>query len=145
MSRNLTITKTGKQTKHGHAHQWLHLDSKGGTEQFRIQNQKRNLSPTICNGTVHTDRCLYARYASLLSNNNFRYSWPLMLEQTQSLSNTVPLCEVELKVHRCLQLWCPRILISLYKVNANYLSSISKEILCIHFFDIFCLSCMCSK
>ena len=43
MSINLTITNTGKQTKHGHAHRWLHLDSKGGTQQFRIQNQKQNL------------------------------------------------------------------------------------------------------
>jgi len=28
MSRNLTITKTGKQTKHGHAHGRLQDDSK---------------------------------------------------------------------------------------------------------------------
>jgi len=32
-------------------------DSKGGTQQFRVQNQKQNLSPTFCDGTVHTDRC----------------------------------------------------------------------------------------
>jgi len=82
MSRNLTITKTGKQTIHGHAHRWLHLDSKGGTQQFRIQNQKQNLSPFAnilrwYRAYRQVSMCC-SKLASLFSNNNFRYSWPLM-------------------------------------------------------------------
>jgi len=33
------------------------MTPKGGTQQFRVKNQKRNLLPTFCAGTVHTDRC----------------------------------------------------------------------------------------
>jgi len=32
------------------------MTPKGGTQQFRVKNQKQNLSPTFCAGTVHTDR-----------------------------------------------------------------------------------------
>jgi len=46
-----------KTNKNGQSYRWLHLDSKGGTQQFRVQNQKQNLSPTFCAGTVHTDKC----------------------------------------------------------------------------------------
>jgi len=57
MSRNLRIAKNGKPTKHGYAHGWRQDDSKNGTQQFRVKNQKQNLSPTFCDGTMHTDRC----------------------------------------------------------------------------------------
>ena len=54
MSRNLTITKTmPRPLQTGR----LQVTRKGGTQQFRVKNQKQNLSPTFCAGTVHTDRC----------------------------------------------------------------------------------------
>jgi len=33
------------------------MTPKGGTQQFRVKNQKQNLSSTFCTGTLHTDRC----------------------------------------------------------------------------------------
>jgi len=33
------------------------MTPKGGTQKFRVKNQKQNLSPTFCAGTMHTDRC----------------------------------------------------------------------------------------
>jgi len=54
LSRNHTVTKTGKQTKHGHAHSRTERlqqdDSKRGTA---VSGSK---SKTFCGGTVHTDR-----------------------------------------------------------------------------------------
>jgi len=32
------------------------MTPKGGTQQVRVKNQKQNLSPTFCAGTVHADR-----------------------------------------------------------------------------------------
>jgi len=57
MSRNLTITKTGKQNTATPTVDDSTWTPKGGTQQFQVQNQKQNLSPTFCDGTVHTDRC----------------------------------------------------------------------------------------
>ena len=57
MSRNLTITKTMPRPLQTGVTGRLQMTPKGGTQQFRVKNQKQNLSPTFCAGTVHTDRC----------------------------------------------------------------------------------------
>jgi len=57
MSRNLTITKTMPRPLQTIRPDDSKMTPKGGTQQSRVKNQKRNLSPTFCGGTVHTDRC----------------------------------------------------------------------------------------